>query len=117
MKKLLKKMKKTLIATVMSIGGLTTSSFGTNGSGIQEPSPVIPIALYGPPSDTVIYSKPILVLRIISALIIFLIGLGILLNKKISKKAKIIITIIFIIILILLMIFIPNIVINFMKGT
>ena len=113
MKKLLKKMKKTLIATVMSIGGLTTSSFGTSGPEI--PPPVTP--LYGPPSDTVIYSKPILVLRIISALIIFLIGLGILLNKKISKKTKIIITIIFIIILILLMIFIPNIVINFMKGT
>ena len=113
MKKLLKKMKKTFIATVMSIGGLTTSSFGTSGSEI--PPPAIP--LYGPPPDTVIYSKPILVLRIISALIIFLIGLGILLNKKISKKAKIIITIIFIIILILLMIFIPNIVINFMKGT
>ena len=113
MKKLLKKMKKTLIATVMSIGGLTTSSFGTNGPGI--PPPVTP--LYGPPSDPIIAPNVFLFFRIISALIIFLIGLGILLNKKISKKAKIIITIIFIIILILLMIFIPNIVINFMKGT
>lgn len=122
MKNLLKKMKKVFIAFGASIVGFTSKVFGASDIfneadkwlSSNYDTEIISEPMYGPPSP---FENPIFVFRIISALIIFLIGLGILLNKKISKKAKIIITIIFIIILILLMIFIPNIVINFMKGT
>ena len=107
MKKLLKKMKKVFIAFGASIVGFTSKVFGASDIfneadkwlSSNYDTEIISEPMYGPPSP---FENPIFVFRIISAIIIFIVGLVVLLNKF-SKKTKIIIVMVLGIIFILLM--------------
>ena len=113
MKKLLKKMKKVFIALGASIVGFTSKVFGASDIFNEADKWITSnydteITTSEPPLSP--FENPIFIFMVVSTIIIFITGIIVLINKKLTKKSKTIISVVLIVIF-LLMVIIPIIVI------